>query len=157
MEYIIDGYNVIRSSYLKEAEQYSSEAGQLRLISLVQNYKRKHPGVFFTIVFDGVGSLTYPGIGIIYSGDISADEKIIQMISRTDKKEYIVVSDDREIQTGARIFACKYIGVNDFMVITEKVRKPTKTKYMEKKDIPIELPKIEKELLKYYEKKIQKI
>ncbi|MCL5408619.1 MAG: NYN domain-containing protein [Candidatus Omnitrophica bacterium] len=157
MKYILDGYNIIRSSYLKQAERYSSETGQIKLLSFVQGYKRNHPALYFIIVFDGVGNLTdASGIKIIYSGDISADEKIIDIISKNDKKEeYIVVSDDRQIQEGAKIFGCKYIGVQDFMKVADK-RKETGSKKMEETDWTqkktIELSKIEKELKEYYEK-----
>ncbi len=161
MEYILDGYNIIRSSYLKQAEIYSSQGGQIKLVSFVQNYKKKHPSINFIIVFDGVGKLTGRwGIKIIYSGDISADEKIIKIISENNKNgEYIVVTDDRQILEGAKIFGCKYMMVQNFMELIEN-RKEAGAKKMEKTYYAlinkIELSKIEKELVNYYGEKYKK-
>jgi predicted RNA-binding protein with PIN domain len=155
MKYILDGYNIIRSSYLKKADKYSSETGQIKFFSLIQSYRREHLTLFFIIVFDGVGNLTgSKGIKIIYSGDISADEKIVDIISQNDENEkYIIVSDDRQIQEGAKIFGCKYMGVQSFIKLVENIKsqKTEKTDYFNKKHI--ELSKIKKELGTYYEKK----
>ena len=122
MEYILDGYNVIKSSFLKKSESRAEDFARKVLIDAVTKYKKKHPSVQFTIVFDGnipfeKDYWTSP-IKIIFSGDITADEKIRILLEKNrDNGKTIVVSNDREVQTAAKILGGSYFKVEDFLDI----------------------------------------
>ena len=103
MKYIIDGYNVIRSSPLRKLERKSIERGIGGLVEILLKYKRNHPSISFTVVFDGfdvnsIFNFRDKTIKILFSGQMSADEKIRRLLEKNkDNREIGVVSDDREV------------------------------------------------------------
>jgi hypothetical protein len=74
-----------------------------------------------TLVFDGYAPQPRQPqqdgrISLIFSGDISADEKIKQMIEEpADRKNTIVVSDDKEIVVFARLCKVRPMSVEEFI------------------------------------------
>lgn len=98
---LIDGYNLIGIFHkdLKKARD--------KLIESLINYKnKKHHNI--TIVFDGykdgVGkenSEIIGGIRVIYSGAGEKADDVIKRIMKSEKKFWIVISSDREIEKSA--------------------------------------------------------
>jgi len=159
MEYIIDGLNVIKTSFIKKYEVISLERGREFLIYILERYKRKHPYIEFTIVFDGYCqnfNLYTSRLKIIFSNEITADEKIREILeNRKNKKEVFVVSDDREIQQFTRILGGNFLKVNEFLDIVYPVEKKGEVKKDKEIDYRFKL-KIEKELEKFYGEKVEK-
>ncbi|RKY32370.1 MAG: hypothetical protein DRP67_01010 [Candidatus Omnitrophota bacterium] len=159
MEYIIDGYNVIKSSYIKKFERHSIETARNYLIQVLHKYKKRHPSVNFTVVFDGTGyfnNFNYK-IKVIFSNQITADEMIRKILERRKEKEVIVVSDDKQVQLCAKILRANFLSVPEFMERIEK-KKKKKKEVKEEKKIPFsKIIAIEKELIEFYgRKKIKK-
>ena len=156
MEYIIDGYNLIRSTYLSKAEKHSTEFARNSLTEILTKYKRKHPSINFTVVFDGQFSSAdskRQKIKVFFSGDITADELIQKILERKKTtNEIIVVSDDREIQTGTKILGGHISKTAEFL---EKISPALKHYKQEKEQVNKNLDyksisTIEKELKKHY-------
>ncbi|MCM8811140.1 MAG: NYN domain-containing protein, partial [Candidatus Omnitrophica bacterium] len=102
MEYIVDGFNVIKTSFVKKYEKYGIESGQEFLINILERYKNKHPSVEITVVFDGKFNTSIyqrKKIKVIFSDEKTADEKIREILEKKKSRSSIsVVSDDREVQ-----------------------------------------------------------
>jgi len=159
MEYIIDGLNVIKTSFIKKYEVVSFEKGREFLIYILERYKRKHPRIEFTVVFDGYCqnfNLYSRRIKIIFSNEITADEKIRKILeNKKNKKEVFVVSDDREIQQFTKILGGNVLKVNEFLDIVYPGEKVAEIKKDKEIDYRIKLM-IEKELEKFYGEKVEK-
>jgi len=164
MEYIVDGFNVIKTSFIKKYEKYGIEGAQGFLIDILERYKKKHPSVEITVVFDGKSpSISFyqkRRIKIIFSNEITADEKIRKILENKKNKTQIqVVSDDREIQEFSKIIGSKFLKVDAFLEIVypyEKKETVKKETVKKEKDINYRLKlEIEKELKNFYGKKIK--
>jgi len=73
-----------------------------------------------TVVFDGqleaFGGMTSAAGKIIFSQGESADEKIKKIVAQAgNKKNIIVVTDDRDVQYAVRALGAKVCGVKDFL------------------------------------------
>jgi len=88
-----------------------------------------------SIVFDGFPGRNNereenPEATIIYSCDISADEKIKRLVEKsTQRKSLVVVSDDKEIKLLVKALGAKATGIEDFSgrqkrAKTEKEKEP---------------------------------
>jgi len=159
MEYIIDGLNVIKTSFIKKYEIVCFEKGHEFLIYILERYKRKHPYIEFTIVFDGYCqnvNLYTSKLKIIFSNEITADEKIMKILeNKKNKKEVFVVSDDREIQQFTKILGGNFLKVDEFLDIVYPIKKNVEVRKDKEIDYRGKL-KIEKELEKFYGEKIEK-
>lgn len=159
MEYIIDGLNVIKTSFIKKYEVVSFERGRDFLIDIVERYKRKHPKVDFTIVFDGYcrEAHFYSGkrIKIIFSNEETADVKIRKLLEKKkNRREVFVVSDDREIREFSKILGANPLKVFEFLDI---IYPKKEIKIEKEKEIDYKLKSlIEKELENFYGEKIEK-
>lgn len=120
---IIDGYNFIGTSHR------DLSAKREELVRLLSEY-RKVKGHDITVVFDGWKSgsareetLVTGGIKVIYSrlGE-NADSVIKRIISR-EKKEWIVVSSDREIISSAWANGCVPVSSSEFQEALEEAGK----------------------------------
>ena len=160
MEYLIDGYNVIKSSFLGKKGDIE---GKVAFYEILDRYKAKHPSVIFTVVLDGfnpsdIHLLRDRRLRTVFSGDITADEYIRKRVEKGKRNdEVIVVSDDKQVQITGKLFGCKVCSVGEFLnVVYErgKSRKREKTEENDKKEVNYKTKKkIEEELKKYYEKK----
>ena len=157
MEYLIDGYNVIKGTFLKKTESHSVEYARTYFGNLLAKYRNKHPEVRFTVVYDGhpQGPLAekYRDIRVIFSGDITADEVIRQLLEKLrDTSHTIVVSNDREVQTGTRILGAKPVGAEEFVdLVCPPPKKPVRKGRDNKEDLNFtEMMAIEKELKSFY-------
>ena len=156
MEYIIDGYNVIKTSYIKKFEKYSIENARTFLIQILSRYRKRHPSIRFTVVFDGTGSfnrLNYREINVIFSHPISADEMIRKILEKRKEREIVVVSDDRQVQLAAKILRAKFSSVSEFIEKISPDRKRRVKPSPEKTLSPSKIIAIEKELREFYERK----
>ncbi|MGB9677731.1 MAG: NYN domain-containing protein, partial [Candidatus Ratteibacteria bacterium] len=151
--------NVIKTSFIKKYESVSIESAKKFLIDIIERYKRKHPNVDFTVIFDGYSteiSFYSKIIKIFYSQDITADEMIRKILERKkNKKEIFVVSDDNEIKEFTKILGANQLKVPEFLEIIY----PKKNIKMKEKDKEIDYTikiKIEKELEKFYGEKTEK-
>jgi hypothetical protein len=94
--------------------------------ALLPFIKNKHltgsPKNSIKIIFDGYPDTSLEGNDeVVFSGDISADEKIIKLLEKSGRrKDTIVVSDDRELRFLARSLGVKVLGVEDFISPAEK-------------------------------------
>lgn len=161
MEYIIDGFNVIKTSFIKKYERQGIEGAQEFLIDILERYKRKHPSIEITVVFDGKSSsisfYQRKRIKIIFSNEITADEKIRKILeNKKNKHQILIVSDDREVQEFTKILGSKFLKVDEFLEIIYPVEKKEPIK--KEKDIKYRLKsEIEKELKNFYGKKIKEV
>ena len=153
LHYIVDGYNIIKhdafSPNLKT--RLDSKSG---LLSFIRNNQltgsQKNT---LKIVFDGYPDTYWQGNKekdeVVFSGDISADEKIIKLLEKNSRpKDVIVVSDDRELRFLARSLGAKVLAVEDFICLKEKTPKrkneeaETELTFSQKHDINEELRKL---------------
>ena len=107
MRIIIDGYNLIRLTELRQYERASLEEGRKALIRLLAEY-RKNRGHSVTVVFDGWidGSFheerdRQQGVEIIYSRRGEKADEVIKRLIEKAGEEIAVVTSDREISTYA--------------------------------------------------------
>jgi len=117
--YIIDAYNIINHPAF-QAEKNSS-CIQHSLFNFIQKHKLTgSPKNKIILVFDG-----YPPPGevfaqssqafFVFSRKISADEKIEKLIAESaDKKNIIVVTDDRQVQFMAKSMHASVCAVAQF-------------------------------------------
>jgi len=120
LQFIIDGYNLIKHPLAAQAFRSSADS-RIQLISLIKN--KKLTGSLknkVTIVFDGYPDSHNPiedsGMDIVFSRRISADEFIKKILeSYASKKNIVVVSDDREIKYFAKDSGAKALGIGEFI------------------------------------------
>jgi predicted RNA-binding protein with PIN domain len=134
VQYIVDGYNLVH----KIPEIKSSSAPCSELLTFI--YKNKLTGSSRNdvwVVFDGgrppyhINNFQYR---VIFSGQESADDRIIKKAEQAkNKKQIIVVTDDRQLAYRARSLGGKSIRVDEF--ISKIKRKKKKEKKEEIKDI----------------------
>ncbi len=157
MEYIIDAYNLIKSSFLREHERRGSiDRARDALFNILLDYKRKHPSVGFTVVFDGFPPsqgfcLHDSKIRILFSGDITADETIRLLMGKNQDSNRFrtVVSDDRGVLDSGRLLGSRILKVAEFMaLVCPPARKTKQSAYENSPDI--NRLKIEKELTEHY-------
>jgi len=163
MEYIIDAYNLIKSSFLREHEHSRSmDSARDFLFSILLDYNRKHPSVRFTVVFDGFPPsagifLTDRKIRILFSIDITADELIRQLLSKTTDNNRLktVVSNDRGVQDCGKLFISNVLTVDRFLaIVCPPVRNTTpRVKAAQKNIGDLNKRSIEKELKEFYNNK----
>ncbi len=117
---IIDGYNLIGIDHT------NLEAERRQLIELLIKYRKKK-GHSLTVVFDGWkgGSRTESssvsgGVKIIYSRLGEKADAVIKKIISTDRREWIVVSSDRDIADHAWSTGSVPIQSETFIEILEK-------------------------------------
>ena len=157
MEYIIDGYNLIKSSFLKKYESGTENNAVLALLHLISGYRRKHPSVLFTVVFDGFIDIRFPdkNIRILFSHERTADELIRYELERNTRNNRIktVVSDDREVQICGKILGSRTLSNLEFLqIVCPSPSKTIEGKNKGKSTTDINTLQIENELKNFYEK-----
>jgi predicted RNA-binding protein with PIN domain len=126
VHFILDGYNIIKSSHARGLADGTLEAQRNRLIALIRDRRPQGSNRnTVTVVFDGKGALdswvdTYStyhvgAIEVIFSEGASADDTIEKLIAERSGGETVVVTDDKGLRrrlggTGARSMA-----VTDFL------------------------------------------
>lgn len=162
MEYIIDGYNLIKCSYLKKLEGFSAEHARQALFHILAKYRGKHPAVKMTVVFDGLASpsVTNPpkGVHSVFSGTVSADDKIRKILeTKKTGQPVTVVSDDRQVRMTARLLGKQFASTGDFLNLIDPLPKKETAKPAQGKSMSYRnLLRIEKELREFYEKRTER-
>lgn len=121
LHYIIDGYNIINHPRVTRTFKTSIDP-RLYLLSFIKTKRLTgSPKNKATLVFDG-----YPAsyssdyndaeINIIFARKISADEKIKMLVEESgNRKNIVVVSDDKDIKFFAKSSGAKPMGVEEFI------------------------------------------
>lgn len=148
--YLIDGYNVIRQmSFLSGKTLRGEREGLIRFIK----EKKPQGKNRVAIVFDGQKGVSSPPqqnseIKVIFTKNISADEKIKKMVEKGDAKQMVVVSDDKEIKFCVRNLGAKVLSVKEFIEKGLPNRRPTGKKMIspQEKKLPSQTKEITQEL-----------
>lgn len=118
LHYILDGYNIIYQ--IPQLTQGKLEEQRKNLVRYIETRSPQGSGRnAVTVVFDGrsdVWSDNEPSaVKVIFSKDQSADEEIRQLVSRAqNKKNIVVVTNDRDIQYAIGALGAKAMNVQDF-------------------------------------------
>lgn len=97
------------------------EDGRAGLIKIIENENPQGSvNNQLTILFDGrPGRVDTPGtirVKVTFTGDQSADDRIKEIVTDAqNKKSYVVVTDDRDIQYYVRSLGAKVLKVADFL------------------------------------------
>ncbi len=115
--YIIDGNNLIgKIPNLMKLQQKDKQASREKLALMIQRYfHNKKTNV--TLHFDGhPGPKIHAGkIKLVYSENITADEKIKKQISESKSpKTLTVITADSNLSQFARVCSCKVITSDNF-------------------------------------------
>ena len=130
LQYIIDGYNIINHAEFKN-NCPKSKVSQYALAKLIKN-KRLCGKNRSIIVFDGYppNNITvdsHDEIEMVFSKDLSADEKIKNFVERArNPKNIVVVSDDNEVRLIAKVHRAGILGVEEFISPNPKNKKESK-------------------------------
>ncbi len=146
LRFIIDGYNLVH----KIAKIKDSVAPCAELLFFI--YKNKlsgSPKNKVWIIFDGrrppydLDSFQYK---VLFSCDKSADDLIVEEIERAkNKKQIVVVTDDRQLGYRARLLGVQIYSVDKFITKKKKPKAEEKKKNIEyslQREITEELRKI---------------
>lgn len=120
LQYIIDGYNLINYPRLAAAGR-KTNSDRASLLNFIKTYRLTGSSKNkVTIVFDGYpdagDSQIDSDIATIYSRKISADDKIRKLLEESgNKKNIVVVSNDREIQDFVKMYGATAMGIEEFI------------------------------------------
>jgi len=158
MTYLIDGYNLIKSSFFGKEEARGIEQAIALLTRKLCEFKRKHRTTQFVVVLDGHPppgvAIFSPAVKTIFSGTITADEKIRLILEKDSQKASVtVVSNDRQVQATAVILGARPMSVQDFVTLLVPPVRPVRIAADKPVDSRAAL-EIEKELMNHYEKKV---
>ena len=118
VHYLLDGYNVLKQ--IPAFRDLPLEDGRLGLLRWIdQSRPQGSVNNQVTVVFDGhpdhFGSPPHGDIRVIFSDGCSADDKIKRMVEEdVDKKNCVVVSDDKDIFLYARSLGARVMSVAAF-------------------------------------------
>ena len=124
LQYIIDGYNLLRHPLVSPASKPSLSPTENLVLFISRRHLTGSEKNTVVIVFDGFASnasVRYPSCyQILFSQDISADEKIKRLVEVSAMpKRIVVVSDDREIQSACRVYGVRIESIPVFLKIGE--------------------------------------
>ncbi len=124
LHYLIDGYNVIHQ--MPECDSLKLEAQRLKLVQFIENHRPQGSVKNkVTVVFDGQGGLIQAPISsmieTIFSVGETADEKIKDIVEEAkNRKNIIVVTDDRDIQIAVRKSGAAIMSVAEFLLKSQR-------------------------------------
>jgi len=153
VHYIIDGYNLINHRSFNPLKKIKDT--RIGLINLITREKLcGSSNNRITVVFDGYPDQagipeSFGPVDVLYSRDISADEKIKLLVESSKMPQnIIVVSDDKEIRAAVRVAGAVVAGVEEFLG-AQKHSKPQKEDGSEKLNLnPTQMEAINAELKK---------
>ncbi len=160
LHYLLDGYNITKQLPLLALKEFQN--GRDSLICLIENFSpqgSRHNEV--TIIFDGrPGRIDHSDstvAKVIFSYDISADEKIREIIKSSGRqKEIIVVTNDKELRFSVCALGAKAVSIEDFFKkITDK--ETERRLLQEKRDKDAESKNISKTLESKINSELEKI
>jgi len=116
--YIIDGNNLIgKDKSLNQIQKKNKQQSREKLALLLGRYFSKRKASV-SLHFDGFESdlIKVPGVKIIYSGSVTADEKIKIEIERSkNPKNNILVTSDSNLAEFGRVCSCQIIKSEEFI------------------------------------------
>ena len=126
LRYLLDGYNILKQmASLRDLPLEEGRRGLLRWI----DHARPQGSVknLVTVVFDGhpdhYGHMSQDEIRVIFSDGCSADDQIKRMVEDdADKKNCVVVSDDKDIFLYARSLGARVMSVGNFTSVKQAGR-----------------------------------
>lgn len=141
LQYIIDGYNVIKHPLFVRHATKRRKSSQYAFLDFVRiNRLCGSPKNKVIVVFDGYPDsdgerIERADIEAVFSKQESADERIKKIIEKSDNpKNFVVVSDDKEIKLFASYKGSRCLGVEEFIrprikqqCVSEEVIKPELT------------------------------
>ena len=130
--YLLDGYNILNQ--LPRLINYKIKEERRSLINFIEKYSPEGKNGLL-IVFDGYGTEKsgYSKIKIVFSRDISADDFIVKFLSRVEKKkQYRVVTDDRELGFRVKSLGSSVLKVKDFILPAWNKKKKPRLRQEEK-------------------------
>lgn len=140
LTYVIDGYNLINHPLFVR----NHKEGKLPQLALLNFIKSKHltgsSKNTIYLVFDGYRPFELAidaskDNNMIFSCDASADDKIRKIVEQAkNKKEMMIVSDDRDLCTSIKHLGAKIISIEDFVGEKQSV-KNQKEKLLKKQDL----------------------
>jgi len=96
------------------------------LIDFIERYKPQGSRYNqVTIVFDGHAAhfVNSSPVEVIFSRDVSGDEKIRELIKKSsNKKSTIVISDDKELRFSVRALGAQVLDVKSFLLQPKSLR-----------------------------------
>ena len=138
---IVDGYNVIGISHGDLAKQREN------LVRLLAEY-RKAKGHSIIVVFDGWKSgcrqeetISTAGIKIIYSRLGEKADSVIKRIVSAEKREWVVISSDREIAAHAWSQGSVPVASEKFLTLLENTGTTFSGEYDLWDEDPVNVPK----------------
>ena len=159
LQYIIDGYNIINHTlFLKQKDRKTKEQKH----ELLNYIKREGLGGSLknkiTVVYDGYPphefnqdkAFTHQ-IEVIFSRNISADDKIKKIVEESAmRKNIVVVSDDKEVRFIAKSLGAKCAGVEDFICLESKSQRESKRETLKHELSYSQMHRINQELRKLW-------
>lgn len=118
LHYVIDGYNLIKHQAFSLGDRFKD--GRIALIQFLRCEKPCGSSKnMITVVFDGYPrGLDFQGtdIEIIFSGEESADDRIIGMALRRGPRNIVVVTDDRQLRDSVKSSGMSVVGIEEFIL-----------------------------------------
>jgi len=133
LQYIIDGYNLTNHPLFSKNHKKSEDSRGALLESITKNRLTGSVKNEVIVVFDGFPGSPFPqykysscAIQIVFSKEETADEKIKKMVEYSDnRKNIIVVSDDKEIKLSVKMLGATSLGVEEFFGSKGKAQRKT--------------------------------
>ncbi|MDZ7624519.1 MAG: NYN domain-containing protein [Ignavibacteriaceae bacterium] len=117
--YIIDGNNLIgKDKSLNQIQKKNKQHSREKLAFMLGRYFSKRK-VSVNLHFDGFenDAIRVSGIKIIYSGSLTADEKIKREIERSkNPKNNILITSDSNLAQFGRVCSCQIIKSEEFAI-----------------------------------------
>ena len=119
LHYLLDGYNIIKQ--IPSLAKLPWEDGRASLIRVIETENPQGSvNNEVTIFFDGrSGRIDTPGtlkVKVTFTGDHSADDRIKKAVTDAEnKRSYVVVTDDREVQYYVRSLGANVLKVKEFL------------------------------------------
>ena len=115
--YIIDGNNLIgKIKFLNQIQKRNKQQSREKLAFLLSRYFSNRKALV-SLHFDGYenDTIRVSGIKIIYSGSVTADEKIKREIEKSkNPKNNILVTSDSNLAQFGRVCSCHIIKSEEF-------------------------------------------
>ena len=119
LHFVLDGYNLIKQT--PALAERCLEEGRTALLALIEKEGlRGSPRNAVTVVFDGQQGLGGCPSGenphVIFTSWESADDKIKRLVDEApNRKNIVVVTEDREIKYYVRAAGAQVLGVREFL------------------------------------------
>ncbi|MBI4707282.1 MAG: NYN domain-containing protein [Candidatus Omnitrophica bacterium] len=165
LQFVIDGYNIIKHTQFSRFAKRNIKDQRFALLELIKSGNLTgSPKNKVIVVFDGypdvsARSLREEPFEIIFSGEDSADKKIMRMVELSQSpKNIVVVSDDREIKFFVKSCGATALGIEDFVAAKDRRERNKKESEAVKNDLSYsQMHKINEELKKVWLDKKPKV